>query len=161
MRVAWSRLLPPTGRPTTSASRGRTDGRAGLSRRPSRHYGSFPASQTASFNRGYEVGYNQGIRPGSGSGSPSYGQPLTAVQGSGMVMIREGRRTKAICRTAKPNIERTRFINEQQQIVIKSRGSHGPATVQLFDTRTGAEQGRVLAYEIQRGRPRWAAGMGD
>jgi hypothetical protein len=58
-------------------------------------------------------------------------------------------------------VEETRFISEQDQIVVKSRGNHGPATVQLFNTRTGAQQGSVMAYEVRGGFPAWAAGMGE
>lgn len=73
----------------------------------------------------------------------------------------EGSRQVSTCTTASPNVEETRFITEQQQIVVKSRGNHGPATVQLFDTRTGREQGRVMAYEVKNGQPSWATGMGE
>lgn len=93
--------------------------------------------------------------------SPSYGQPLTAVRGQGTVTIMEGPRTVSTIRTASPNIEQTRFISEQSRIVVKSRGNHGPATVQLFDSRTGRQEGTVMAYELANGGPAWAAGMAD
>lgn len=54
-----------------------------------------------------------------------------------------------------------RWHSEQEQIVVKSRGNHGPATVQLFDCRSGREQARVMAYEIKGGKPAWARGMGE
>jgi len=95
------------------------------------------------------------------AGSNSYGQPLTAVRGQGRVTIMEGSRTVATCYTASPNIEQTRWVNEQQQIVVKSRGNHGPATVQLFNSRTGRQEGTVMAYELANGGPNWAAGMAD
>lgn len=98
---------------------------------------------------------------GAKPSQPYYGQPLTATAGMGSVTIREGARTVAVCYTASPNVEETRFINEQEQIVVKSRGNHGPATVQLFNSRTGAQQGRVMAYEVRGGFPAWAAGMGE
>ncbi|MGB6222508.1 hypothetical protein [Haloferula sp.] len=60
-----------------------------------------------------------------------------------------------------PNVEETKFINEQDQIVVKSRGNHGPATVQLFDSKTGRQEGKVMAYEITDDQPLWAAGMGQ
>lgn len=91
----------------------------------------------------------------------SYGQPLTAVNGQGTVTILEGDRTVAVCRTASPNIEQTRWLSEQEQIVVKSRGNHGPATVQLFNSRTGQQLGTVMAYELAQGGPTWAAGMAD
>jgi hypothetical protein len=93
--------------------------------------------------------------------SPSYGQPLTAVRGPGRVSIMEGSRTVSTIYTASPNIEQTRWVNEQEQIVVKSRGNHGPATVQLFNTRSGRQEGTVMAYELANGGPTWAAGMAD
>lgn len=97
----------------------------------------------------------------SNTGSNSYGQPLTAVRGQGRVIIKEGNRTVATCYTASPNIEKTRWHQEQNQIVVKSRGNHGPATVQLFNSRTGRQEGTVMAYELANGGPNWAKGMAD
>lgn len=92
---------------------------------------------------------------------PTYGQPLTAIPSRGAVTIMEGSRRHSVCVTASPNVEQTRSIKEQQEIVVKSRGNHGPATVQLFDTSTGREKNRVMAYDIRGGKPHWAAGMGE
>ena len=97
----------------------------------------------------------------SRSSSPAYGQPLTVVKGQGQVTIMEGNRTVSTIYTASPNIEQTRWYQEQEQIVVKSRGNHGPATVQLFDSRTGRQEGTVKAYELSEGGPNWAAGMAD
>ena len=98
----------------------------------------------------------------SSSPSPAaYGQPLTAITGQGSVTIAEGSRTVSVCRTALPNIEQTRFISEQNEIVVKSRGNHGPATVELFNSRTGRLEGTVEAYELSGGGPSWANGMAD
>lgn len=96
--------------------------------------------------------------PGS---APAFGQPLTAVRGKGTVTIMEGSRTVSTLSTASPNIEQTRWVSEQEQIVVKSRGNHGPATVQLFNSRTGRQEGTVMAYELANGGPTWAAGMAD
>ncbi|MBK1826542.1 hypothetical protein [Haloferula rosea] len=102
---------------------------------------------------------------GSTSNQPSasqagFTQPLTATKGSGSVTIREGSRMLGTCRTASPNVEETRWWSEQEQLVVKSRGNHGPATVQLFDSRTGRELGRVMAYEAANG-PAWARSMAE
>ena len=91
----------------------------------------------------------------------SYGQPLTAVKGPGSVTIMEGSSRVSTLQTASPNVEQTRFISEQEQIVVKSRGNHGPATVQLFNSRSGRLEGTVMAYEIKNNQPSWAAGMGE
>lgn len=77
------------------------------------------------------------------------------------MIIKEGDRTLATCRTTSPNIEDLRWISEQEQIVVKSRGNHGPATVQLFDSRTGRQLGTVKAFELAQGGPTWADGMAD
>lgn len=95
------------------------------------------------------------------SSAAPYGQPLTSVNGQGSVTIMEGNETVAVCQTALPNIEQTRFINEQNQIVVKSRGNHGPATVELFDSKSGGLQKSVKAYEISANSPAWTRGMGD
>lgn len=138
--------------------RGRTDGSRGLSRTPSRHAGTYPSQEIAAFLQGYESGYNQAIRRSTGA---SYGQPLRVKKLQGRITIYEGSRALATCKTVAPNIESTRFINEQQQIVVKSRGNHGPATLQLFDSRDGAEKGRIMAFDVRNGQPSWAAGMGE
>ena len=109
-----------------------------------------------------EQALDQAIADANANSSPrSYGQPLTAVKGQGRVTIMEGGRTVATCYTASPNIEETRWYNEQEQIVVKSRGNHGPATVQLFNSRTGRQEGTVKAYELANGGPQWANGMAD
>ncbi len=145
-------------------TKGRQDGSSGLSRSPARHMGALSQAEQVDFLRGYEDGYNAGTRGGQTAAPAkpaSIGQPLTAVNGAGTVTIMEGQRNVAVCRTASPNVEQTRFITEQQQIVVKSRGAHGPATVQLFDTATGAEKDRVMAFDIKGNQPAWAAGMGE
>lgn len=107
------------------------------------------------------------IDPSTGSAvempadNAGHGQRLAAIRGQFMVTIMEGSRRVSVCRTASPNIEETRWHRGQQQIVVKSRGNHGPATVQLFDTRSGRLDGSVMAYEIANGRPAWARGMGE
>ena len=141
-------------------TKGYQDGQAGLSRTPKRHEESYSEADRAEFFRGYEDGYNRGIKVGAAAPA-SYGQPFTAVNGRWTVVIKEGDRTVAVCKTASPNIEQTRFISEQNKIVVKSRGNHGPATVELFDTRTGRLEGTVKAYEIGSGGPSWAEGMAD
>lgn len=89
------------------------------------------------------------------------GETYTAAVRLGMVSILDGTRRVATCRTAAPHVETARFINGQKQVVVKSRARHGPAVVQLFDTRTGAERDAVLAHEIRDGQPAWAAGLQD
>ncbi|MFN0128699.1 MAG: hypothetical protein ACKV19_18670 [Verrucomicrobiales bacterium] len=107
---------------------------------------------------------NQGVTtrpPENAAQLPAQGQPLTVETAAGTVIIREGGRTVSSFRTALPNVEQTRWASEQEQIVVKSRGNHGPASVQLFNSRTGAEIARIQAFEIRDGQPAWAAGMAE
>ena len=92
---------------------------------------------------------------------PRGGSELTTVNGQGSVTVLQGTTKLRSYKTASPNIEETRFVDNERQLVVKSRGNHGPATVQLFDLASGAEKGRVMAYEIKDGNPDWAAGMGE
>lgn len=95
------------------------------------------------------------------AGQAGGSQSLSATPGTGTVTIREGGRVISVIRTASPNIEKTRWHKNQQQITVKSRGNHGPATVQLFDSRSGRLEGTVMAYELTNGGPKWANGMAD
>lgn len=100
-----------------------------------------------------------------GERSPSarvqgFGQPLTAVTGAGMVTLLEGDRTLCSFRTARPNVEETRWVEEQEKIAVKSRGNHGPATIELFDSRSGSLVGSVMAHEAGEG-PAWARALSE
>lgn len=96
----------------------------------------------------------------SGGMQAGFTQPLTATTGAGSVTVREGARTLSTITPARPNVEQTRWYSEQEQIVVKSRGDHGPATVELFDSRAGRKLGSVMAYEAADG-PAWATGMAE
>lgn len=58
-----------TGNPPSGYEMGKTkgyqDGHGGLSRTPSRHEVSYSEADRADFFRGYEDGYNEGIKPGA------------------------------------------------------------------------------------------------
>lgn len=116
------------------------------------------------------------IEPGGAPGNPSApaapgyaspGQPpgsggaMTAVVGQGQVIVMQGGQVVSTLRTAAPNVEAQHFTAGQQEIVIKSRGNHGAANVELFDVRTGILRDKVLAYAIENGQPAWARGMED
>lgn len=121
----------------------------------------------AAFAMTHCTGVDENGPPSAGSGTAAsqapagFTQPLTRINGPFTVTIMEGGRRISVCRTASPNIEETRWLREQEQIVVKSRGNHGPATVQLFDSRSGRQLGSVMAYEVANGDPAWAAGMGE
>ena len=112
------------------------------------------------FFRGYEEGYNRGIKQqGQATQLPSYGQPLRAQINGNKVRVYEGNKLVSIANATLPHIERTRFIDEQNKLVVKSRGSHGPARLQLFNARNGRQLASIPAY--QKPKPQWAKGMGE
>jgi hypothetical protein len=86
---------------------------------------------------------------------------LTADKGSGSVTIRDNGQYVTTLRTAHPNVEETRWHKDKSEIAVKSRGNHGPATIQLFDSRSGRQLDSVKAYNVTSGGPGWAAGMGE
>jgi hypothetical protein len=142
--------------------KGFADGVSGLSRTPTRHEAIYSEADRADFFRGYEAGYSAGIKPGAKPPENlSHGQPLTVKKGRGTVTVTEGKTVRSVCKTALPNVEEIKFIEEQMKLVVKSRGNHGPAIVQLFKSYTGEQIGQVKAYEIKPGKPAWAAGMGE
>jgi hypothetical protein len=60
-----------------------------------------------------------------------------------------------------PNVEQFRLTNHDQQLVVKSRGGHGPSSVELFNLSNGSLDDKVLGYAIRNGQPKWAKGMQD
>jgi hypothetical protein len=86
---------------------------------------------------------------------------MTASVGQGQVRVMQNGQVISTLRTASPNVESHHFTSGQSQMVVKSRGNHGPATVELFDTKTGVLRDKILAYAIQNGHPSWARGMQD
>lgn len=113
------------------------------------------------FGKGYMNAYRNYSRDNVHPGHPQGYGPMTASVGQGQVQIMQGGRTVSTLRTASPNVEEHHFTSGQSQMVVKSRGNHGPATVELFDTKTGTLRDKVLAYAIQNGQPAWARGMQD
>lgn len=97
---------------------------------------------------------------GQGSSTQPYGAPLTVEVAAGMVTIREAGKVVTSFTAARHNVEKTRWYDEQEKIVVKSRGNHGPATVELFDSRSGKKLGSVMAYEAATG-PQWAQSMAE
>lgn len=86
---------------------------------------------------------------------------LTVRKIQGGVVLAQGGKTVATCHTAMMNVERFKFINSSRQIVVKSRGNHGPATVEMFDTATGQLRDKVLAFAIRKSGVSWAYGFED
>lgn len=136
---------------------GKIDAQGGLPLNFQSHNSKYSSLTKESFGQGYRDAYRNYSRhnPHQGQGA------LSAVAVPGQVRIMRSGQVVTMISPASPNIEAHHFTNGQQQIVVKSRGSHGPATVQLFDTKTGALKGQVMAYAIQNGQPAWARGMQD
>jgi len=157
---------------------GRRDAQRGLRMNYANHRSEFNGNSENQFKHGYQVAYRN-YTPhyttsyNNNSYSPTYSnQDYNAkkTQGHGSlraekvqngVRITQGGKKISFLRTASPNVEKYHFLHNKSQMVIKSRGNHGPATVELFDTRTGVLKGKVLAYAIKHGQPSWARGMQD
>jgi hypothetical protein len=75
-------------------------------------------------------------------------------------MLRRGM-TVCIIRTRFPKVEDWKLVNGNTEIVVKSRGDHGPAAVEIFDTRTGILKGKTMSNAIVDGEPAWALGFED
>jgi hypothetical protein len=62
-------------------------------------------------------------------------------------------------KSAKGFIEGWDFTKDGERLVIKSRGAHGPATIELFAIRSGPPAQSVQAYE--KDLPDWAQPFAD
>jgi hypothetical protein len=62
-------------------------------------------------------------------------------------------------KSSKGFIEGWDFTKDGEHVVLKSRGAHGPATVELFSLRNGPAEKSVQAYE--KNLPDWAAPFAD
>jgi hypothetical protein len=61
--------------------------------------------------------------------------------------------------SAKGFIEAWDFTKDGERVVIKSRGAHGSATIELFPLHNGPPEASVQAYE--KNLPEWAAAFAD
>jgi hypothetical protein len=86
--------------------------------------------------------------------------PHVAVEQGRVRLIRDGR-TICSLRPAMPFVEKYKLVNNNEQIIIKSRAKHGPATVELYNISDGSLSDKVLAFAIKKGRPTWAKGWQD
>ena len=79
--------------------------------------------------------------------------------GQSQVTIKHGEKTVSVVRTGLPDVEETRFVQEdgEKMIAVKSRGDHGPALLELFDVHTGTLKDKVMAFAVKGGKPAWAA----
>ena len=140
---------------------GQDDYHHGHSKHYTRHPDMYDKDTQHNFALGYEHGYDKARNLDRKAESAAAARRLVASVKQGRVVITQGGRTVSSLKTAAPNVETYRFTPGQKQIVIKSRGNHGPATVELFDVHSGVLRDKVLAYAIRGGRPSWARGMED
>jgi hypothetical protein len=73
---------------------------------------------------------------------------------NGKVSICEKGRVLATVPTTNPFIEQWGFSQDGRHVVVKSRGAHGPATIQLFAIKNGPAEAAVDAYS--ENLPEWA-----
>lgn len=73
---------------------------------------------------------------------------------NGKVSICEKGTVLATVSTTKSFIEQWGFSQDSRHVVVKSRGAHGPATIQLFAIKDGPAEAAVDAYS--ENLPDWA-----
>ena len=142
-------------------SSGKSDATQGRPSNSAAYTASYDFSGKVKFIEGYNNAYRNYSRHDINPGHPQGYGAMTAEVGQGQVTIMQGGQVVSTLRTAMPNVEEHHFTSGQQQMVVKSRGNHGPATVELFDVRDGTLRDKVLAFAIQNGQPEWARGMQD
>ena len=82
---------------------------------------------------------------------------VQAVSG-GLEVLEDGRVVSRVA-AARPVVERTMFVKEGRQVIVRSRGAEGPALLELFDSRSGVRRAVIGENEVFHGRPAWAAGL--
>ncbi len=98
-------------------------------------------------------------KPNDDQHRPSENNVRTTVSiEQGRVRVMRGGKTLCSLVPAMTVVERYELVNNTQQIIIKSRGNHGPATVELFNLSDGTLADQVLAYAINNSQPAWARG---
>ncbi len=75
----------------------------------------------------------------------------------GGLIISKGKKDVATIHTAAPVLEEWGFANGGNSIVTKSRASHGPATLELWDCATGTMSDKIMAFAVKDRQPSWAA----
>ena len=83
-----------------------------------------------------------------------YGNPPNTLAENGRVSICEKGKVLATVSTTKAFIEGWGFAADGRHFVVKSRGAHGPASIQLFAFRDGPAEATVAAYA--ENLPDWA-----
>jgi hypothetical protein len=81
-----------------------------------------------------------------------------SVEEAGVRLLRNGM-TVCLIRTEWPKVESWQLVNDNKDIVIKSRSDRGVAVIERFDTKTGIRKDRILAADIKDGQPEWAQGL--
>jgi hypothetical protein len=87
-----------------------------------------------------------------------YADLEVSVEQASVRLLRNGM-TVCLIRPQLPNVENWKLINDNTELVVKSRGNRGLAAVERFDTRTGILKDKIMASAIQDGRPDWAQGF--
>jgi hypothetical protein len=53
------------------------------------------------------------------------------------------------------------FVKEGRDLVIRCSNAEGPATIELYDSRTAIQRDSIAADQVIAGRPAWAACLAD
>lgn len=72
------------------------------------------------------------------------------------LVVYKGSAKQAEFTTGKGIIEAWRFVDGAKQVATKSRGLHGPASVELFDIATKRRVAAMQGFEINDKSPEWA-----
>ena len=85
---------------------------------------------------------------------------FSAMEVPGGLDISEKGKLISRVRCATP-IQRWVFVKEGRNLVVRCGNPTGPATIQLFDSRTAILRDSVSADQVLDGRPAWATCLAD
>lgn len=115
-------------------------------------------SSTTGDSGGAEVPAFTNAPAAAGAGESN---PFEGKQIPGGVEIYELGTKITTLKSSLPNVEAWKFVSGGTQVVVKSRASHGPAAVELFDVAGGVLKEKVMAFDIKDGKPEWAAAYAE
>ena len=85
---------------------------------------------------------------------------FSAVEVPGALEISENGELISRVRCAAP-IQRWVFVKNGLYLVVRCANPEGPATIELFDSRTAILRDSIPADQVLDGRPAWAACLAD
>ena len=85
---------------------------------------------------------------------------FSAVEVPGGLDVSEKGKLISRVRCAAP-IQRWVFVKDGRNLVLRCGNTAGPATIELFDSRTAILRDSIPADQVLDGRPAWAACLAD